>query len=89
MNKIVLILADALRYDVARDNMEFLGHLVETKQASLYKMIGELPSMSRPMYEMVRYLAPLLLEWKEPGYTILVTGDHGINKDGSYGGRTP
>jgi predicted AlkP superfamily pyrophosphatase or phosphodiesterase len=218
MNKIILVLADALRYDVARDNMGFLGHLVETKQASLYKMSGELPSMSRPMYETVHTgvpssvhgivansivrlskmpnifqavkeaggitaaaayywvselynrapydyindrevddenltiqhgrfytedeypdielfrtaallvrkfsphyllihpmgldyrgetfgsdtkeyrnhatrqdsnLAPLLLEWKELGYTVLVTGDHGINEDGSHGGRTP
>jgi len=218
MNKIALVLSDALRYDVARDNMGFLGHVVETKQASLYKMIGELPSMSRPMYETVHtgvpssvhgivansivrlskmpnifhvvkeaggvtaaaayywvselynrapydyindrevddenlpiqhgrfytedeypdielfrasallvrkfsphyllvhpmgldyrgetfgsdtkeyrnhatrqdsYLAPLLMEWKELGYTVLVTGDHGINKDGSHGGITP
>jgi len=218
MNRIILVLADALRYDVARDNMGFLGHLVETKQASLYKMIGELPSISRPMYETIhtgvpsslhrvvansivrlsrmpnifqsvkaaggvtaaaayywvselynrapydyindkevddenltiqhgrfytedeypdielfrtsallvrkfspnyllvhpmgldyrgemfgsdtkeyrnhvtaqdKYLTPLLMEWKELGYTVLVTGDHGINKDGSHGGRTP
>lgn len=34
-------------------------------------------------------LAPLLLEWKELGYTVLVTGDHGINRDGSHGGSTP
>jgi hypothetical protein len=31
--------------------MGFLAHLVETQQASLYKIVGELPSMSRPMYE--------------------------------------
>ena len=35
------------------------------------------------------YLAPLLMEWKKLGYTVLVTGDHGINQDGSHGGRTP
>lgn len=29
MSKSILILSDALRYDVARDNMGFLGHLVE------------------------------------------------------------
>jgi predicted AlkP superfamily pyrophosphatase or phosphodiesterase len=218
MNKVILVLSDALRYDVARDNMGFLCHLVETKQASLYKVIGELPSMSRPMYETIHtgvpssihgivansivqlsrmpnifrsvreaggvtaaaayywvselynhapydpindkevddgnlaiqhgrfytddtypdielfrtsallvrkfspdyllvhpmgmdyrgetygsdtreyrnhatrqdvYLAPLLIEWKELGYTVLVTGDHGINKDGFHGGTTP
>ena len=218
MNKVILILSDALRYDVAKDNMGFLGHLVESKQASLYKIIGELPSMSRPMYETIHTglpsseheivansivrlskkpnvfqsvreagkvtaaaayywyselynrapynhiddketddeslniqhgrfytedeypdvelfnsaahlvrkfspdylllhpmgmdyfgetfgsdtkeyrnhttyqdskLAPLILEWKDRGYTIFVTGDHGINKDGSHGGTTP
>ena len=53
MNKVILILSDALRYDVAKANMGFLGHLVENKLASLYKIIGELPSMSRPMYETI------------------------------------
>lgn len=58
MTKIILVLSDALRYDVAKDNMGFLGHLVEYKLASLYKIIGELPSMSRPMYETVHTGAP-------------------------------
>ena len=218
MNKAILVLSDALRYDVAKDNMGFLGHLVESKLASLYKIVGELPSMSRPMYETIHtglpssehgivansivrlsnqpnifqsiknagkitaaaayywyselynrapydriddketdneslniqhgrfytedeypdvelfssaaslvrrfspdYLllhpmgmdyhgetygsdskeyrnhavyqdsriAPLIMEWKERGYTIFVTGDHGINKDGAHGGTTP
>ncbi len=46
-------LSDGLGYDVAVDGMGFLGHLVETKQASLYKAVCELPSMSRPTYETV------------------------------------
>jgi predicted AlkP superfamily pyrophosphatase or phosphodiesterase len=53
MNRVILILSDALRYDVAKANMGFLGHLVETRQASLYKIVGELPSLSRPMYETI------------------------------------
>jgi predicted AlkP superfamily pyrophosphatase or phosphodiesterase len=53
MNKTILILSDALRYDAATAGMGYLGHLVETKQASLYKIVGELPSMSRPMYETI------------------------------------
>ncbi len=217
MDKVILVLSDALRYDVAKDNMGFLGHLVEKKLASLYKIIGELPSMSRPMYETIHTglpsnehgivansivrlstqpnifrsvreagkvtaaaayswyselynrapydviedrevddaalniqhgrfytqdeypdvelfntaahlvrkffpdylllhpmgmdyhgetygsdtkeyrnhavyqdskLAPLIMEWRERGYTIFVTGDHGINKDGAHGGTT-
>ena len=53
MSKAILILSDALRYDAAVAGMGFLGHLVESKLASLYKISGELPSMSRPMYETV------------------------------------
>jgi predicted AlkP superfamily pyrophosphatase or phosphodiesterase len=218
MNKVILILSDALRYDVAKANMGFLGHLVENKLASLYKIIGELPSLSRPMYETIHtglpssehgiftnsivrlstkpnifqavknagkgtaaaayywvselynrapynriddketddeslniqhgrfytedeypdveimasaahlirkfspdylllhpmgmdyhgetfgsdskeyrnhairqdvWLAPLIMEWSEQAYTVFITGDHGINKDGTHGGTTP
>lgn len=58
MSKVILVLSDALRYDVAKDNMGFLGHLVESKQARLCKIIGELPSMSRPMYETIHTGVP-------------------------------
>ena len=64
MNKVILIMSDALRYDVSRSHMGYLGHLVETKQATLYKIIGELPSMSRPMYETI--------------HTGMVSSEHGI-----------
>jgi len=50
-NKVILVLSDALGYSVAVSGMGYLGHLLENKLASLYKVIGELPSMSRPMYE--------------------------------------
>lgn len=53
MDKVILVLSDALGYTVAVEGMGFLGHLVENKIASLYKVIGELPSMSRPMYETI------------------------------------
>jgi predicted AlkP superfamily pyrophosphatase or phosphodiesterase len=53
MNKVILVLSDALRYDAAIESMGYLGHLVEAKLASLYKIVGELPSRSRPMYETI------------------------------------
>jgi predicted AlkP superfamily pyrophosphatase or phosphodiesterase len=51
MSRVILILSDGLRYDTAVASMGYLGHLVEARLASLYKVIGELPSISRPMYE--------------------------------------
>ncbi len=59
MSRVILILSDALRYDAAVAGMGFLGHLVEARQASLYKVIGELPSMSRPMYETIHTGVPV------------------------------
>jgi predicted AlkP superfamily pyrophosphatase or phosphodiesterase len=64
MNKVILVLSDGLRYDVAVAGMGYLGHLVETRAASLYKVISELPSISRPMYETV--------------HTGVRTSEHGI-----------
>ena len=58
-NKVVLVLCDALRYDTAIAQMGFLWHLVETKAASFYKVIGELPSISRPMYETIHTGLPV------------------------------
>jgi predicted AlkP superfamily pyrophosphatase or phosphodiesterase len=53
VGKVILVLSDGLRYDAAVAGMGFLGHLVETRQASLYQVQGELPSLSRPMYETI------------------------------------
>ncbi len=58
--KVILVLSDALRYDAAVNGMGFLGHFVEMRKATLYKIHGELPSMSRPMYETIHTGLPTL-----------------------------
>jgi predicted AlkP superfamily pyrophosphatase or phosphodiesterase len=64
LSKVILVLSDGLRYDTAVASMGYLGHLVDKKLASLYKVIGELPSISRPMYETV--------------HTGLTASEHGV-----------
>jgi predicted AlkP superfamily pyrophosphatase or phosphodiesterase len=64
VSKVILVLSDALRYDVAVRGMGYLGHLVESRLASLYRIVGELPSISRPMYETI--------------HTGLPSSEHGI-----------
>jgi len=59
LSKVILVLSDGLRYDTAVAGMGTLGHLVEVKLASLYKVTGELPSMSRPMYETIHTGLPI------------------------------
>lgn len=60
MSKVILVLCDGLRYDTAVEQMGFLGHLVESKLVDLYKSVGELPSMSRPMYETLHTGLPVI-----------------------------
>ncbi len=59
MSKVILVLSDGLRYDTAVAGMGYLGHLVEAKLASLYKVTGELPSLSRPVYETIHTGLPV------------------------------
>ncbi len=60
MGKVILVLSDGLGYDTAVSGMGMLGHLVEGKHASLYKVIGELPSVSRPIYETIHTGLPVI-----------------------------
>ncbi|RDI36927.1 alkaline phosphatase family protein [Falsibacillus pallidus] len=51
--KLIFIMIDGLRFDTAIDNMGYLHHLVEKGLASRYKVISEVPAMSRPLYEVL------------------------------------
>jgi predicted AlkP superfamily pyrophosphatase or phosphodiesterase len=51
--KIILVILDGLRFDVAKSSMGYLGHLVETAQAGFYRVQAELPTLSRPLYEVL------------------------------------
>jgi len=59
MPKVILALIDALRDDTARDYMGYLEHLVAIEQAGRWTCVGELPTMSRPMYETIHTGVPV------------------------------
>jgi predicted AlkP superfamily pyrophosphatase or phosphodiesterase len=50
-NKVILVVLDGLNHQVAHDCMGYLNALIEQDRATLYPIISELPSMSRPLYE--------------------------------------
>ncbi|CAM3001091.1 alkaline phosphatase family protein [Moritella viscosa] len=50
-NKVILVVLDGLNHQVARECMGYLNALIEQDRATLYPIISELPSMSRPLYE--------------------------------------
>lgn len=51
MSKTILVLADGLNFDAAAENLGYAEHLIESGKGAKYKVRGELPSLSRPMYE--------------------------------------
>lgn len=53
MSKVILVLCDGLRNDTAVEVMGYLEHLVESQIAMRYLIKGELPTISRPMYETI------------------------------------
>lgn len=53
MNKLIMLVIDGLRYDTARASMGYLQHLVEKQKAAVYKVQAELPTLSRPLYEVL------------------------------------
>ncbi len=53
MSKVVLVLSDGLRDDTAAEQMGYLEHLVETRQATRYTALAELPTVSRVLYETI------------------------------------
>ena len=50
MKKTVFVLLDACQYEAGTRNLGYLEHMVEVKRAAKYKVRGELPSLSRPIY---------------------------------------
>lgn len=50
MNKTIFILLDACQYEAGTRNLAFLEHLVDYGKCAKYKVKGELPSQSRPIY---------------------------------------
>ncbi len=51
MSKTIMVIIDACGYDVATEYLGYLEHLADYHQCAKYKVKGELPSISKPMYE--------------------------------------
>ena len=50
MRKTIFVLLDACQYDAGTRNLGYLEHLIDYGKGAKYKVRGELPSLSRPMY---------------------------------------
>jgi predicted AlkP superfamily pyrophosphatase or phosphodiesterase len=53
MSKTILIILDGCSFKGATENLGFVEHLIESGIGSKYKVMSELPSSSRPLYETI------------------------------------
>ena len=53
MGKTIFVLIDACGYEIGSMYLGYLEHMVDYGRAAKYKIHGEMPSMSRPMYETI------------------------------------
>ncbi|WP_314059367.1 alkaline phosphatase family protein [uncultured Vagococcus sp.] len=58
-NKVIMVILDGCRYDTAVGQMGFLNSLVTHQKAQLTKVIAEMPSNSRPLYEVLMTGTPM------------------------------
>lgn len=65
--KTIIVLLDACRYDAITENAGYLEHLIEYKKGAKYRVKGEIPSFSRPIYETI--------------FTGLPVSEHGVTSN--------
>lgn len=58
--KLILIVLDGLNAETAFAHLGFMNHLMEQKHLAAYTVHGELPCMSRPMYETIQTGLPVV-----------------------------
>lgn len=68
MSKVILVILDAFGFEASTKRSGFLEHLTESGKCAKYKILGDLPSASRPMYETIMTGLPV---WQ-----------HGISSNG-------
>ena len=52
-NKLIVVMVDGMRDDMARDNLGYIEHLIDSGMAARMTVRSELPSLSRPLYEVL------------------------------------
>lgn len=75
---LIFIMIDGLRYDTAIHQMGFMHHLVEKGQAARYKVLSELPSMSRPLYEVLLTGTPAIQNGVTTNNTVRLSTEESV-----------
>ncbi|MDR7002616.1 alkaline phosphatase family protein [Neobacillus niacini] len=78
LNKVIVVVVDGMRYDKGCEALGYVQHLVETNQAALYKVKSELPSLSRPLYEVLLTGTPASMNGITSNQTVRLSKEKSI-----------
>ena len=87
-NRVVLIVVDALRHDVACTHMGFMQHLVERNLAARYEVKSEVPSLSRPLYETILTGTPPIIHGVTSNRTVRLSTQQSLFHLARSNGKT-
>lgn len=77
-NKVAFIMLDGLRFDTAASQMGYMHHLIEMGKASRFKVKSELPSLSRPLYEVLLTGTPVYRNGITTNQTVRLSHEESI-----------
>ena len=78
MNKTIFVLLDACQYEAGTRNLGYLEHLVDYELGAKYKVRGELPSLSRPIYATLLTGLPVFRHGITSNGTVRVLNDESV-----------
>ncbi|MGL9998400.1 alkaline phosphatase family protein [Enterococcus sp. DIV1444a] len=89
LDKLILIILDGCRYDTAIDQLGFLNHLVDHDLGKLVKVQSEMPSNSRPLYEVLMTGVPTYQTKIYSNFSVMRSKQTSIfDLVTAYGGKT-
>jgi predicted AlkP superfamily pyrophosphatase or phosphodiesterase len=78
MTKLIVVVLDGLRYDTARNCLGYMEHLVEKGVAACYPVNSELPSLSRPLYEVLLTGTPAHKNGITANHIVRLSGEQSV-----------
>jgi predicted AlkP superfamily pyrophosphatase or phosphodiesterase len=86
--RVILVILDGLRFDVAHTSMGYLAHWIEAAQASLYRVQAELPTLSRPLYEVLLTGTPVSVNGIGANDVVRLSHQHSVFHQATAQGLT-
>jgi predicted AlkP superfamily pyrophosphatase or phosphodiesterase len=77
-DKLIVVVLDGLRYDAARKYLGYMEHLAEQGVVTCHPVNSELPSLSRPLYEVLLTGTPAHKNGITANHIVRLSGEQSV-----------